>query len=749
MAMNDLLAIPTHITERFQVEREIGRGGFATVYLARDNNLGRKVAIKSYHIQSDDGSTDLGQEAHLLASLKHPNIVTVYDGGVAEGRPYIVMEYLSGGSLREKLDQSPKPMRPQDALGLVAVLAEALDAAHEADVLHLDIKPENIMFDQRGRPYLTDFGIGRVMGGDGETRQTRAMGTNNYASPEQRQGGKLSRASDIYSLGVVLFELLTHQLPLGPAAVEPQPPYSPPFPMNHPLTAARDLVVLVCKALAVAPQYRYESAHQLAQQLRNYCVQASGSTGRLSSPPVRQFTAPDVARVEIREPERHLRLADVRRVPRTVREMLDDLPPVPPGTRVNSMIYSHHGVEVGVGSVVEQAIFGRGRVRLRQDALVLGDVISLTLVDLSQGVQAANVLAPEVMIRGPVRMEGSIFCRRLRPAQSGQGCHLPENSELGGSLILGNEFEKIVLDEELGRPLKTDRQPIDILDTWPEVKIGTQCTLVAVLGEVNVSVEPRQKQLNTVRVSGNVIVGHSNTIRRIEGQDVHIGPGCRVDEVHARGELVIERGSSVGYVRAGAGIRLADNVVISSPVLFSDNGAIKEKGEAKWRAGKRLLDLTAQHIFDYTREDQRGSVAMILLDHRLYELYERIAPGWLPRLKPIHFEGSGQRVSQPAQPKAMPVTDGEFLHIEMDLTPASERAGTESGEEPGAVTAPPPIPGEEPAVPESAEPPDAHPGEVASAPPVAVEGTRMWAGGPGQSPDASRAVTTRLPRRED
>lgn len=687
--MNELSSFPTHIPSRYKLLKQIGEGGFASVYLAHDEQLVRQVAIKVYHPQPEEELAKQHNEAQFLAKLQHPNIVTIYDAAITGSQPYIVMEYLEGGSLRDKLRPNSPPMRPQDALGLVAVLAEALDAAHEADTIHLDIKPENIIFDKRGRPHLTDFGIGRVMGGDGETRQTRAMGTNSYASPEQRQGGKLTRASDIYSLGVVLFELLTNQLPLGPAAAHPQPPYSPPFPMNHPLTAAKDLVLLVCKALAVAPDYRYESASQFAAQLRDYIHHAGGDTGHLfTGSRSRQFTASTVARVQIREPERQLRPIELRHLPKDVRELTHDVPPVPSNTRVGNMIYSHQGLEVGVGAVVEQSVFGRGRVRLRQEAVVKGDVISLTGLDVSQGVQAANLLAPELLIRGPIRLEGSIFCRRLRPAQN--GVHLPDNSELGGSLIFNDAFEKIVPEEELGRPLNEARQPIDIYSR-PDVHIGTQCTLVAILGDVNVVVAPRQKQLNTIRVTGNVTLGRDSQVRRIEGEDVHIGPDCVVDEVHARGKLLIAHGSRVGYARAANGIELANDVEISSPILFSDNGAIQEEGEARWKVGEERSGLKALHIFNHEEEAKHGSLATMLLEHRLYELYERIAPGWMPRLKPRPFVGTGEQVQQPAQlpPPTEAEEEEEYLEFEMDLTPASERV-----EEKGRPAVAPPVAGE-------------------------------------------------------
>ncbi len=724
-------AIPTIITQRYRVEEKLGEGGFATVYRAWDSQLERQVALKLYHLQEGENVEKLGREAKMLASLSHPNIVIVHDAGIADGRPYIVMAYLAGGSLRDKLGPNKPPMRPRDALALTVVLAEALHAAHEADILHLDIKPENIIFDHRGRPFLTDFGIGRVMGGDGVTRQTRALGSGNYAPPEQRQRGELTRKSDIYSLGVVLFELLTNKLPLGPAPTHPQPPYSPPFLINEPITAAKGLVKLVCRALAVSADYRFESAEEFVQALRSYIVQSGESTGNLL-PTMREFSQRPITAVQFREPERALRRSEMRRVPQNIRQMEEDLTPIPPATQVGEALYSHQGVEVGVGSVVEQAVFARGRVRLRQDALVRGDVVSLTMIDVSQGVQAANLIAPEIMVRGPVRLTGSLFCRRLRPAQGESGVHLPENSELGGSLIFGKQFEKIVPDDALGRALKYERPPIEFFGDFPSVTIGSGCTLVAILGDVTVEVAPGQKQLNTIRVSGDVTIGASNTVRRIEGRNVHIGRNCTVDEVHALGTLTIEQGSTVGYMRAEEAIRLSNNDHIAAPILFSDSGAIKEEGEATWSVGKNQQGLTAKHIFTFARGEQRGSMATILLDHRLYELYDRIAPGWLPRLSPVRFTGSGEQVNQPAQPKALPVpsaSDEGYLDEQMDLTPASARPS-----EPEPPTAP------------AADPPVERRGEhiaVPTAPVIVTAAQPPMPIAPPPPPDEERAAPTR------
>lgn len=683
--MDQLDKLPEQLAARYRVKKVLGEGGFARVFLARDTRLDRDIALKLYRPNAPHDAPSLIREARLLANIRHPNIITVFDADVIpEGRlPYIVMEYLAGGSLREKIGPGSRPLRHEDALGLAAVLAEALEAAHEQQILHLDIKPENILFDQRGRPFLADFGIGRAMGMDGFTRQTQAMGSGQYASPEQRQGGTLGFASDIYSLGVVLFELLTQQIPLGPAAVHPRPPYSPPFPMNHPLVAAGELVRLVCKALAVAPEFRFETAAEFASEMRDYILRAGGSTGDLLGQVRRRpFVGSTLTRVQIREPERPLRSSETRVAPRTVREMENDLPAVTPHSRVGNLLYSHQALEVGTGSVIEQPVFARGIIRLRQDTVIRGDVISLSMIDASQGVQARSLMAPQILLRGPIRLEGSILCRRLRPAES--GVHLPANSEIGGSLIFDSRFEKVVGDDEIGRPLAAPRPTMEIFGERPGLRVGSHSTLVAILGDVNVEIDPRQNQLNTIRVTGDVRVGTSNQIRRIEGENVYIGAGCTVDEVHARGKLYIERGSEIGYARAGLGIHLGNHVVLSSPVIFSDNGAIQEEGEAVWKSGRGRMPLTAYHLFDDVGSGGAGSIATSLLDHRLRELYGQIAPDWLPGLTPIKIEGSASQVRRAARAKGLadePEEEEPFQQIQLDLTPASARPTDEKGED--------------------------------------------------------------------
>ncbi len=686
--------LPSQITDRYTIKRTLGEGGFATVYCAEDTRLERDVAIKVYHVTADEDSEKIHKEARILATLTHPNIVRIYDSDVARypGKPdvaYMVMEFLGGGSLRDRLKPGTV-MRPQDALGLVAVLAEALHHAHEQDILHLDIKPENILFDLKGRPVLTDFGIGRKMKGDDKTRQSVAFGTIDYASPEQKAQMLLGRTADIYSLGVVLFELLTGQKPLGPAPVRPIAPFSPPFPLGHPIVAATDLVLIVCKALAATADYRYETAQVFAHQLRDYLRHTGDSTGRLM-PTTRQrtqttFQYAPISQVELDIPDIPRRDSALRHVPDKSEELDRPSATVSANTRLPTLAYSHQTFEVGPGALVEQSVVARGRVVLQQDAIVRGDVMSLTIIDVAPGVQARNLIAPEIRIRGPIRFSGSIFCRQLKLGQeSQQAAHLPDGSELGGSLIFGKEFQNIVGGDHFGRAMKESRPDSAILQR-PRVRVGSNCTMIAVLGEVDVIISPRQKQLNTVRVQGDVTIGHNNLIQRIYGHNVTIDSGCTVNEVYAEGKLTIGANCTIGYMRAKRGIELGNGVTISSPIFFTEDGTIVERGAAKWRVTKdsenkevEVGELNAQNLFDETKAGRRGGLGTVLVDHRLHNLYERIAPNWYGELRPAQFSGSGEQLRVTA-PKSMPAAapDGDFLDMALDLTPADQREVDES-----------------------------------------------------------------------
>ena len=199
------------IAGRYRLEERLGRGGMSEVWAATDTELERRVALKLLSPNADNARFE--REARAVASLGHPNITQLYDYGEENGRPYMVLEYLPGGTLEEHL-QSGKPLPDDDVRRIAAELAAGLAHAHARGVVHRDLKPANVLFDQEGRAKLADFGIARMVAGEGTfTEAGTVLGTAAYISPEQAAGSPASAASDVYSFGVMLYRMLTGRLP--------------------------------------------------------------------------------------------------------------------------------------------------------------------------------------------------------------------------------------------------------------------------------------------------------------------------------------------------------------------------------------------------------------------------------------------------------------------------------------------------------------------------------------------------------
>ncbi len=201
---------------RYEIESELGRGGMAAVYLAHDPRFGRKVAIKVISQALQDDPTFRGRferEARIIATLEHPAIVPVYDYGEVDGQPYLVMRHMPGGTLAERIIAGPLSL--ETAVPIIQRLAGALDHAHGQGVIHRDLKPGNILFDQYNNAFLTDFGIVKLaQGSSTNLTGSGVIGTPAYMSPEQIHGEKaLDGRSDIYTLGIILFEMLTGRKP--------------------------------------------------------------------------------------------------------------------------------------------------------------------------------------------------------------------------------------------------------------------------------------------------------------------------------------------------------------------------------------------------------------------------------------------------------------------------------------------------------------------------------------------------------
>ena len=216
--MTDRDTLETALLDRYRIERELGRGGFAVVYLARDLRHDRPVALKVLHaeIAASLGAERFEREIKLAARLQHPHILGVFDSGDAGGRLWFTMPFIEGESLRDKLKREGQ-LPIADAVGIAREVADALDYAHRQGVIHRDIKPENVLLSGR-HAMVADFGIARAIeaGGGSLTQTGTAIGTPGYMSPEQATGERVIDArTDIYALGCVLYEMLASE-PLSP-----------------------------------------------------------------------------------------------------------------------------------------------------------------------------------------------------------------------------------------------------------------------------------------------------------------------------------------------------------------------------------------------------------------------------------------------------------------------------------------------------------------------------------------------------
>ncbi len=257
----------TIVDGRYEILRRVGSGGMADVYLASDRLLGRQVALKLLHhrfAEDQEFVERFKREASSAASLSHPNVVSIFDRGEWDGTYYIAMEYLPGRTLKA-IVREHGPLPPASAIDVVLQMLRAARFAHRRGVIHRDLKPHNVILDEEGRAKVTDFGIARA-GASDMTLTGSIMGTAQYLSPEQAQGQAVSEASDIYAIGVVLYELLTGRVPFeGETAVTialqhvsrtPQPPSA----LNPAVPQALDAIVL--RALEKDPAARYRSAEQ-------------------------------------------------------------------------------------------------------------------------------------------------------------------------------------------------------------------------------------------------------------------------------------------------------------------------------------------------------------------------------------------------------------------------------------------------------------------------------------------------------
>ena len=271
---------------RYRLIELLGSGGMATIYRANDTGLGRDVALKllrTEYLRDPEFSSRFRQEAQAAASLSHPNVVTVYDYGEDPSGPYIVMELIDGEDLATILRRSGA-LPPRQVARIGSAVARALAAAHARGLVHRDVKPGNVLIGRDGQVKVVDFGIARAIAEAQVTLPGTTLGSVHYFSPEQARGEPATSASDIYSLGIVLYEMLTGSRPWegdSAASVALARLSGPiPDPMAVRPSVPPDLAAITRRALALDPRDRWASAGVMADALDQTLAALSPSHGR-------------------------------------------------------------------------------------------------------------------------------------------------------------------------------------------------------------------------------------------------------------------------------------------------------------------------------------------------------------------------------------------------------------------------------------------------------------------------------------
>ncbi|MEX0781768.1 MAG: serine/threonine-protein kinase [Dehalococcoidia bacterium] len=291
------------IEQRYRLERLLGTGGMSEVWLAEDTRLGRWVAVKilrdSLADRDDELVDTLLQEARVVARLQHPNIVAVYDFGTHEGHHFLVMEYVHGYSARQLLQTQGRLTEPE-AIRYGVQIATALQYAHEQNVIHCDVKPENILVNEQGVAKVADFGVAESVSRTLAPEQMRdVLGTVAYLAPEVIQGSAADPRADVYSLGLTVYEMVAGRLPFtgtNAAALAGQRLGAPAPPLRtFAMSASPELESVLIRALAISPQDRYATAGAFANALRNVPAGTSreaAAPAAVVAPPGRPPAAP-------------------------------------------------------------------------------------------------------------------------------------------------------------------------------------------------------------------------------------------------------------------------------------------------------------------------------------------------------------------------------------------------------------------------------------------------------------------------
>lgn len=377
---------------QYEIIRKLGEGGMATVYLARQPSIGRMVAIKVLppHFMHDDTFMQrFEHEVRIAADLQHPRVLPIYDYGELEGRPYIVMAYLGGGSLADRIREGAIPL--EDTVKIVNQIAEGLDHAHARGVVHRDFKPSNVLLDEHGNAYLADFGIAKITESTVNLTGTGIVGTPAYMAPEMGSEGIVAPSVDVYALGITLYQMLTGKCPYSgetPLSVLMAHVTSPIPDVRSERPDLPDGVARVLeRAMAKKPQDRYATAGELAAAWQA-AVAAAGSDARYaatSAVPSEQTPPPVAPAPPVTPAPPATSESDWQSAPSPMPRVRSEAPqaaPPPPQRAASDEWYSSPSSPppVNVPAAAPPAAPAKRRGGLGITALVIAGVLGLMLI---------------------------------------------------------------------------------------------------------------------------------------------------------------------------------------------------------------------------------------------------------------------------------------------------------------------------------------------------------------------------------
>ena len=433
----------TVINDRYEIHKRVGRGGMADVFLARDRLLDRHVAIKVLfpEFAIDPNFVErFRREAQAAANLSHPNIVNVFDWGKYEGTYFIAMEYVQGRTLAEIL-KTNKRLTPKQSAEIASEVAAALGFAHEAGLAHRDIKPANILIGSNGQVKVADFGIARAMNSATENNLTQAgsvMGTASYFSPEQAQGAQPDPRSDLYSLGIVMYEMVAGKPPFSgdnAVSVAYKQVHDQPTPLNKLVEGMpRPFEAIVAKLLAKDPKLRYPSAHALRDDLRRFrngeqvqaLVAAAARPGTPSAGIQRPIgptqpvgTTPSITQAQVTRAHPQIAGAPTTTMPARQGPNLDQYPP---GASSEARYYEDHNSRTGwyaLAAFIALIALVAGGVLLYQgltkktegqsSSLTLDDYVNQPLASVAAALDALGLPYRPIAEENPLVNEDFVF----------------------------------------------------------------------------------------------------------------------------------------------------------------------------------------------------------------------------------------------------------------------------------------------------------------------------------------------------